>query len=86
MFASVYYLVHKDTGERCFRVYTTLAGARIAQRQRNRALGFERRIMRTTIEDNWEVEECELADGSRVRATYAVVEDVVENTVDLLLS
>jgi hypothetical protein len=86
MFVSVYYLVHQDTGQRCFRVYTSLAGARIAQRQRNRALGFERRIMRTTIEDNWEVEECELADGSRVEATYAIVEDVIENTVDLLLS
>jgi hypothetical protein len=76
---SVYYLVHKDTGER-LRYYKSLAGARIAQRSRNARLGFAQRIERVEIGDNWEVERCELDDGSIVDATYCIVEDTIEQT------
>jgi hypothetical protein len=78
---SVYYLVHKDTGER-LRYYKSLAGARIAQRSRNARLGFFERIERVEIGDNWEVEQC-LVDGHIVEATYCIVEDTIEQN-DLL--
>jgi hypothetical protein len=73
---TVYYLTHKDTGER-LRYYKTLAGARIAQRSRNARLGFFQRIERVEIADNWEVEQC-LVDGTIVTATYCIVEDTIE--------
>ncbi len=79
---TVYYLVHKDTGER-FKYYKSLAGARIAQRARNSHLGFVKRIERVEQFQNWEVELCELADGSIVEATYCIVEDTIEAS-DLL--
>ena len=75
---SVYYLTHKDTGERV-RYYKTRAGARIAQRARNSQLGFVTRIERVELGDNWEVEQC-LVDGVIVEATYCIVEDVIEQT------
>jgi hypothetical protein len=74
---SVYYLVHKDTGER-LRYYKSLAGARIAQRSRNARLGFFQRIERIEISDNWQVERCMLDDGTVVEATYCIVEDTIE--------
>ena len=74
---TVYYLVHKDTNER-LRYYSSLAGARIAQRSRNARLGFAQRIERIEISDNWQVERCELDDGSIVDATYCIVEDTIE--------
>lgn len=83
MHTTVYYLVHKDTLER-FKYYKSLAGARIAQRARNSHLGFVRRIERVEQFQNWEVELCELDDGTIVEATYCIVEDTVEST-DLLL-
>ena len=75
---TVYYLTHKDT-ERRLRYYTTLAGARIAQRNRNARLGFNKRIERVEQFSNWEVELCELDDGSIVAATYCIVEDTIDS-------
>lgn len=74
---TVYYLTHKDTRER-LRYYQTLAGARIAQRARNSHLGFRLRLERIELEDNWEVERCELTDGTVVDATWAIEEITVE--------
>jgi hypothetical protein len=79
---TVYYLAHKDTLER-LRYYKSLAGARIAQRSRNARLGFTKRIERIELADNWEVERCELEDGTIVDATYCIVEDTIEHA-DLL--
>ena len=73
---TVYYLVHKDTQER-LRYYSSLAGARIAQRSRNARLGFIQRIERIEIADNWQVEQC-LVDGKIVEATYCIVEDTID--------
>jgi hypothetical protein len=76
--ATVYYLVHKDSLRR-LKWYKTLAGARIAQRLRNRALGFTERLDRV-VEDDREFELC--ANGV---ATYCIVEDVIEsNSADLI--
>ena len=77
MHKTVYYLKHRDTGQR-LRYYSSLAGARIAQRARNRLLGFKQRIERVAQFDNWEVERCELADGSIVDATWCIVEGTLE--------
>lgn len=79
---TVYYLTHKDTGER-LRYYSTLQGARIAQRQRNHRLGFHTRIARIQLEDNWEVEQCIDSNGIVVEATYCIVEDTIDSP-DLL--
>ena len=73
---TVYYLTHKDTQER-LRDYSSLAGARIAQRSRNARLGFVERVERIEIHDNWQVEQC-LVDGKIVTATYCIVEDTIE--------
>lgn len=80
---TVYYLVHKDTRER-FKYYKSLAGARIAQRSRNAHLGFLKRIERVAQFENWEVELCELEDGTIVEATYCIVEDTIDTAEDLL--
>ena len=88
---TVYYLIHRDTEERCFRTYGTRAAARIAQRSRNRSLGFLHRVERVEAGDNWEVERCEI-DGVIMDATYVIreaeidilseeLEDLCENTV-----
>jgi len=79
-----YYLVHKDTEERCFRVYRTRAGARVAQRARNSHLGFVHRLERASVGDNWEVERC-LVDGRVVDATYVIQEAAVELYSDMIL-
>ena len=79
---TVYYLVHRDTEQR-FRYYRSLAGARIAQRSRNARLGFAKRVQRVQLWDNWEVELCELRDGTIVEATYCIVEDMIDQE-DLL--
>ena len=78
MLKTVYFLVHRDTGERCFRTYVTRARARIAQRSRNRRLGFHDRVERAEILDNWEVERCVDQNGRVVDATYCVVEETVD--------
>lgn len=79
---TVYYLAHKDTGER-LRYYHSLGGARIAQRLRNARLGFHTRIARTSLHDNWEVEQCVDSDNNTVTATYCIVEDTLDSP-DLL--
>lgn len=77
MLLTVYYIVHKDTGER-LRYYKTRAGARIAQHARNSHLGFNNRIERIELYDNCEVEQYSLQDGTVVSGTYCIVEDTVE--------
>lgn len=77
MHKTVYYLTHRDSLER-LRYYTSLAGARIAQRSRNAHLGFHHRLERVETFENWEVERCVLADGSIVDATWVIVEGTVE--------
>jgi hypothetical protein len=81
MHKTVYFLVHKDTGER-FQYYKTLAGARIAQRSRNARLGFRRRVERVEQFNNWEVELYAQDDGTVIEGTYCIVEDTVD-TLDL---
>ena len=82
MLKTVYYLTHKDTGDR-LRYYSSLAGARIAQRARNSHLGFVERIERVELWENWEVEQCRLADGTVVTATWCIVEDTID-TVSII--
>ncbi len=77
MHKSVYYLKHKDTGQR-LRYYRTRAGARVAQRSRNAHLGFQHRLERVESFENWEVERCELSDGTIVDATWVIEEDTIE--------
>ncbi len=74
---TVYYLVHKDT-QRRLKYYKTLAGARIAQRQRNHSLGFVHRVERVSLYDNWEVEMCSNTDGTILEATWCIVEDTID--------
>jgi hypothetical protein len=82
MLKTVYYLVHKDSGERT-RYYRTRAGARIAQRARNSHLGFTLRVERIELYDNWEAEQCIDITNTVVTATYCIVEDTIEQE-DLL--
>ena len=79
MLKTVYYLVHKDSGERT-RYYRTRAGARIAQRARNSHLGFTLRVERIELWDNCEAEQCMDTTNTIVTATYCIVEDVIEQT------
>lgn len=84
MHKTVYYLTHRDTGL-SLRYYATLAGARIAQRQRNQRLGFHERIERVETFDNWEVERCRIASGEIVDATWCIVERTVDSQWEDLL-
>jgi len=77
MHKTVYYLKHRDTGQR-LRYYSSLAGARIAQRSRNAHLGFRDRIERVEQFSNWEVELYRLADGAISEGTWCIVEDTIE--------
>lgn len=72
----VYYLVHRETGRR-LKYYRTLQGARIAQRLRNRHLGFLTSKGRNTIDDH-ELEICVNVHGETVPGTYVIVEDYIE--------
>ncbi len=83
MHKTVYFLTHKDTALR-LRYYKTRAGARVAQRARNRLLGFVERLERVEQFHNWEVELCRLTDGTIVEATYVIIEDTIEVNEDLL--
>jgi hypothetical protein len=70
--------------DRRLRYYTTLAGARIAQRQRNSRLGFHTRIERVWI-DRREYERCLDSDQQIVDATWVIEEDTIDSpdlTVD----
>lgn len=78
---TVYYLEHNLTGRR-LKWYSTLTGARIAQRLRNRRLGFGDELERE-IKDDREI--CWYAtnrDG-HAQGTWVVVEDTIDS-VDLL--
>jgi hypothetical protein len=83
MHKTVYFLVHKDTGER-LKYYKTLAGARIAQHSRNARLGFRNRIERVEQFNNWEAELYTMDDGTVVEGTYCIIEDTVDSNLDLL--
>ena len=74
---TIYYLTHSDTDRR-LQYYTTLVGARIAQRQRNRRLGFHTRIERIQL-DHCEYERCLNSDGHIVDATWRIEEDTVDS-------
>ena len=76
---TIYSLVHKDTQERCFRTYTSIGGARIAQRLRNRKLGFLTRIERLEDEDCVEIERCINSEGDIEDATYTIHTVLVED-------
>ena len=78
---TVYYLTHTET-QRRLQYYATRAGARIAQRQRNRRLGFHTRVERVEV-GNLELERCEIVEGTVVDATWAIEEDTLESP-DLL--
>ena len=81
MHKTVYFLVHKDTGER-LKYYSSLAGARIAQHSRNARLGFRNRLERVEQFNNWEVELYRM-DDLILEGTYCIVEDTIEQQ-DLL--
>lgn len=77
---TIYYLTH-NVSHRRLRYYHTLAGARIAQRQRNSRLGFVDRIERVWV-DQWEIERCLVGDRI-LDATWVIEEDHTESP-DLL--
>jgi len=77
MLKTVYYLEHVDSNKR-IKYYATRTGARIACANRNRLLGFRQRIER--VEDNNYEYEMYTVEGSLVRGTYCIVEDVIEQT------
>ena len=77
----VYYLTHRQTLRR-LRYYSSLTGARIAQRQRNARLGFHHRLQRVVI-DRYEYERCLAVDQRVVDATWVIEEDVIDSP-DLL--
>ena len=81
MIKNIYYLRHSATHERCFRYYETLTGARIAQRVRNRQLGYKTRLQRV-VRDDLEFEQCVNAEGAVVLATWCIEEDHID-TVEL---
>ena len=78
---TVYYLVHQDS-QRRFKYYSTIAGARIAQRSRNRRLGFHTRLERINIGDR-EYERCLDSESRLVDATWIIEEDFIDSP-DLL--
>jgi hypothetical protein len=73
---TVYFLVHFETGQR-LRYYQTLAGARIAQRQRNLRLGFRDRVERVEVGDNLEAEQYQVG-GEIVTATWCIEQAQIE--------
>jgi hypothetical protein len=72
---TVYYLVHWLSDKR-IRYYTTLGGARIAARNRNKHLGFHTRIDTLAV-DNYEYELYSV-DDTTVKGTYCILEDYIE--------
>lgn len=74
---SIYYLTHTETDRR-LRWYSTLTGARIAQRSRNSRLGFHTRIERVWV-DNCEYERCLNSDNVVVDATWYIQEDHIDD-------
>jgi len=78
---TVYYLEHKDSGRR-LKWYNTRTGARIAQKLRNRKLGFGDELERKIINDKEVCWYSTPRDG-HAKGTWIVVEDVIDS-VDLL--
>lgn len=72
---------HKDTGRR-LKWYRTLTGARIAQKLRNRRLGFGEELERVTQDDR-EVCWYSTARDGHAQGTWVIVEDTIDG-VDLL--
>ena len=79
---TVYYLVHR-LQERRLKYYTSLSGARIAQRSRNNRLGFPVRVDRIWI-DHREYEQCLMPDLTVELATWVIEEDCIDSP-DLLV-
>jgi hypothetical protein len=73
---TIYYLVDSNSGHR-IQWYRTLTGARIAQRLRNRRLGFDQRIERLEWADNQSVEQYWVNDQV-VTAPLIIIEDTVD--------
>jgi hypothetical protein len=74
---TVWALAHRLSGE-TLKIYRTQAGARIAQRARNSLLGFRLRRERLIIDDLWEVELCEIAEGTVEQGTWMIREITVD--------
>jgi hypothetical protein len=74
---SVYYLVDTRNQARV-KYYRTRTGARIAQRLRNRHLGFLTVINKHILDSGEELELCEDKDSNTVTATYSIIEDWIE--------
>lgn len=74
---SIWYLRHRDSDRR-LGYYLTLAGARIAQRSRNRRLGFRERIERVVVGE-LEYERCWDSRDQVVDATWIIEEAVVDS-------
>ena len=74
---TVYYLEH-TTQNRRLKPYATLAGARIAQSNRHRHLGFGERV--NTVRDELG-RECVLYShqGELITGTWCIVEDTVDS-------
>jgi hypothetical protein len=74
---TVWYIIDSNNGQRLAH-YRTQGGARIAQRLRNRHLGWLHRVERVLQEDQeWEL--CVNSEGDMELATYTVQEDHIEH-------
>ena len=76
-YRQVYYLLDTRTGQR-LRYYKTQTGARIAQRLRNRNLGFYAVKERIVLASGEEQELCMDSNDLAVIATYSIIEDHIE--------
>jgi len=80
---TVYYIMHQHTGRRV-KWYRSLTGARIACRLRNLRLGFQTRVDRV-YDNDMESELCITVDGVTMIATYCIVEDTIESSIDSII-
>lgn len=74
---TVYYLEHKDTGCR-LKWYSSRTGARIAQKLRNRRLGFGVELERV-INDDREICWYSTSTEGHAQGTWIIVEDVIDS-------
>lgn len=74
---TVFYLVHTANGAR-IKYYRTHTGAKIAQRLRNRNLGFLTVESRIQLASGEEQELCLDKNNNLVTATYSIIEDYLE--------
>jgi len=75
---TVYYLEH-TTQNRRLKPYATLAGARIAQSNRHRHLGFKNFVGRYRDHTDRELAEYKSSSGKTVTGTWCIVEDTVDS-------